>query len=36
MLSEQSGPEVRTVLLGRIDALMGFMAADDDGGRGAA
>ena len=36
MLSDLSGAEVRVQLLGRIDALMGFMAADDDGGRGAA
>ena len=34
--SEFSGPQARADLLLRIDALMGFMAADDDGGRGAA
>jgi CheY-like chemotaxis protein len=36
MKSELSGPQARAALLTRIDALMGFMAADDDGGRGAA
>lgn len=30
------GPLGRSALLKRIDTLMGFMAADDDGGRGAA
>lgn len=36
MKSEASGAEVRAQLVARIDALMGFMAEDDDGGRGAA
>ena len=36
MKSELAGPQARAALLTRIDALMGFMAADDDGGRGAA
>ncbi|MBU4436593.1 MAG: response regulator [Alphaproteobacteria bacterium] len=34
--SEFSGAQARADLLQRIDILMGFMAADDDGGRGAA
>ena len=36
MNSELPGPQARAELLARVDALMGFMAADDDGGRGAA
>jgi len=36
MQGDLAGAEVRVQLLARIDALMGFMAADDDGGRGAA
>jgi CheY-like chemotaxis protein len=36
MKSEAPGAEARVALLARIDSLMGFMAADDDGGRGAA
>jgi DNA-binding response OmpR family regulator len=36
MKSDLSGPQARAVLLQRIDVLMGFMAADDNGGRGAA
>jgi DNA-binding response OmpR family regulator len=35
MKSDFSGPQVRAELLARIDSLMGFMAPDDDGGRGA-